>query len=106
MKITKNIYTQIEALTQMDVNVALVGDEFFTYLKFDPSTSGNTSSIDYNTIVGICVTEFFEMEKINISQTAQLFYQQFTKFVEPLNPVNIKFEKTIPYYLFSKAYGV
>lgn len=102
MIITNNIYSQIYALCQMDINIAMVGDEFFTYIKFEPSSSGNTSSIDFNTLYGICITEFINQEKINSVSQPNLFYQQFQRYIENLEPVNIKFNKIIPYYLFSR----
>lgn len=100
--ITNAIYTQVYALCQMDVNVAMVGEEFFTYTRFDASSSGNTSSIDYNTLYGICITEFMQQEKIHIVGQTHKFLQQFHKFIEPLEAVTIKFNKTIPYMLFSR----
>lgn len=102
MTITNNIYQQIYALNQMDTNIAVVGEEFFTYLIFEPSMSANTSSIDFVTLRGICITEFINQEKINEVSKSPLFYQQFQKFIEPLEPVTIKFNKVMPYYLFSK----
>lgn len=102
MKITTNVYNQIHALCVMDVNIALVGEEFFTYLYFEPSMSGNTSSIDFVTIKGVCITEFINQEKINEVSKTSLFYQQFEKFIEPLEPVTIKFNKSMSYFLFSK----
>jgi hypothetical protein len=100
--ITNNIYAQVFALCKMDVNIAIIDDQYFTYLRFDASSSGNTSSIDFNTLYGICITEFIEQEKINMTTHPTLFYQQFEKFIMNLNPVLIKFNKTMPYFLFSK----
>lgn len=100
--ISNNIYVQIYALCQMDINIALIGGQYFTYLKFDPSSSGNTSSIDYNTLYGICISDFILQEKIHMATQPHLFAQQFQKYIEPLNPVYIKFNKNIEYFLFSK----
>lgn len=100
--ITNNVYAQIQALCQMEINIALIGEQYFTYLTFEASSSGNTSSIDYNTIFGICVTEFIDQEKIHLTTQPHLFAQQFHKYIENLIPVRMKFNKTIPYLLFSK----
>ena len=101
--IDNRTYEQIYALTQMDVNVALVGGEFFTFLGFDPSSSGNTSSIDFVTLTGaICVSEFFKLEKINVVGQNAHFYQQFKTFIEKLQPLTVKFNKNETYFIFSR----
>lgn len=100
--ITKQIFDQVAALCDMGVSIAKVENEYFTYLTFVASSSGNTSSIDFVTIQGICITEFITTTKLDPSTRAEVYFQQFERYIEPLISLTIKFNKSISYILFSK----
>jgi len=101
-QITKQIFDQIRALCEMGVSIAKVEDEFFTFMTFIPSSSGNTSSIDFVTINGICITEFMTTVRLDATIRKEVYFQQFEKFIESQTSLTIKFNKVTPYIIFSK----
>lgn len=101
LKITKELYHQIATICEAGSNVAIVGDNIFIYHSFTPSSSGNTSSIDFCSITGVNVTEFFTMNPIDINVIPVQYLAKFLKYLEPLPILNIKFNKTFEYFLFS-----
>jgi hypothetical protein len=101
MEISKELYHKIAVICD-SVNIAVIGDNIFVYHSFTPSSSGNTSSIDFNTIVGVNVTEFFTMNQIEAVGPNTAFNARFVKYFDPLPILNIKFNKTMEYLLFSK----
>lgn len=101
MKISKDLYNQIAAICDVS-NIAMIGENLFLYHSFTPSSSGNTSSIDFCSIVGINVTEFFADNRHDVTTTSIVYQARFTKYVENLPLLNIKFNKTTEYMLFSK----
>jgi len=103
MIITKILYHQISVLCDVS-NIAIIGDNIFVWNDFIPSSCGNTSSIDFFTITGINVTEFFIQNPIDPNVLATGNYgNKFLKYLEPLPLLCMKFNKLTEYVLFSKA---
>lgn len=101
-QITKQIFAQMTALCEMGVSIAKIDEEFFTFLTFIPSSSGNTSSIDFVTINGICISEFITTTRFDATTRKEAYFQQFERFIADQTSVTIKFNKQIPYFIFSK----
>lgn len=100
--ITKQIFDQVTALCEMGVSIAKIENEYFTFLSFNPSSSGNTSSIDFVTINGICISEFISTTRYDATVRKEVYFQQFERYIENQSLLTIKFNKQIPYIIFSK----
>jgi hypothetical protein len=95
--ITTQIYEQMYALCSMGVSVAKIGNDYFTFMQFIPSSSGQTSSVDFVTISGICITEFITITRFDSTVLPTVYFQLGNK-----EAMTLKFNKHIPYFLFSK----
>ncbi len=101
MRIGKELYNQVAAICEV-ANIAMIGENIFLYHSFTPSSSGNTSSIDFCAIMGINVTDFFADNRFDVTTTPVHYQARFTKYIENLPLLQIKFNKTTEYFLFSK----
>lgn len=86
----------------MGVNIIKVDEEYFTYIHFEPSSSGQTQSVDFNTVTGICITEFMNLARLDPNIRMEQYFQQFEKYIESKASLTIKFNKQVPYIMFSR----
>ncbi len=102
IQLSKDWITSIEALTEL-VNIAIIADNVFVYYQFEGSSSSNTSSVDFCSINGICVTDFLAANHIDPSgQGLKGYIARFQAYIEFRHQMTMKFNKTTPYLLFSR----
>lgn len=102
MEISKILYNQIAAVCDTGTDIAIVKDNIYVLHDYLPSSSGNTSSIDFVSITGINVTEFFTMNSFDPTINVVQYNARFLKYIESLPILRMKFNKYTDYYIFSK----
>jgi len=101
MQISKLLWHQISIISDA-VSIAIVGENIFVLQgDFIPSSSGNTSSIDFVSMVVVNVTEFFTQNPVDQSVNTVQFTQKFLRYIEPLPALRMKFNKSMEYMVLS-----
>jgi len=107
MKNTRdNINQQIQyLLRECESNILeLVIDSetsrYFVYNQFEPSFQGTSTSVDYATGIMLELTEFLEIPRQQVLNTA--YKQAFDKFVESHHFLHIRFQKDFLWLAYGK----
>lgn len=101
LSLKNGLYEKIQFVNELGYNVILFQEDIFVYSTFDASTSGHVSSVDYCSFKGICMTDWFTVTQVSELVRRTELANKFRNKMDSLQPVNVKFNKTIEWVLFS-----
>lgn len=98
---TENQQIQMDIIMR-DIGQSIidVGGKIYIYSLFEPSYSSSSTSVDTCFFKGIEITEFVGVVR-NVANRIQII-NQFQSYIANKEYWNIKFNKVIPYFLYSK----
>jgi hypothetical protein len=102
--ISENTYQQVRLILTESKNLIEVfvhgHTRWYLYTNFESSYSSASTSVDYVSMKAIEITEFVIVNRLNVTNKTA-YMQQFNKFIEDREFINIKFQKDIQYFLYS-----